>query len=290
MSEVVKGDPKQEEIQRYKIVWRDSAESCWPDVEQYLKQGKKVLWVCNTVKDALEVYKAARDRGVERKTIRLYHSRFRYRDRVRRQNVVIASFKPKRSRACLAITSQVCEMSLDISADLMVTSLPPLPALVQRLGRLNRYAERNDPWPCLVYPFVGKPYDEPEQRQQMEDARKMIRDLDGKACSQAKLAEYLDAMTTQETWVESSTWLEGGWQSDPMPAREGDTSITVIREEDLEKITRRLGPEKPWTWTAQRLVPWTVPVLAGGFRWERRVGPYPLAERDSVQGQRTLTC
>ena len=85
--------------------------------------------MCNTVGDAVQ---AARDAatwaGV---TPIIYHSRFRYRDRVNRQHAVLAEFayhtdddkkgqrvKPGRS---LVIATQVCEMSLDIGADLMVT-------------------------------------------------------------------------------------------------------------------------------------------------------------------------
>lgn len=35
----------------------------------------------------------------------------------------------------------MAEMSLDLSATLLVTDLAPVPALIQRLGRLNRRAE-----------------------------------------------------------------------------------------------------------------------------------------------------
>jgi CRISPR-associated endonuclease/helicase Cas3 len=281
MGGVIKGDPEQEGIERYRIEMRDSSELCWPDVERYLKDGKKVLWVCNTVRDAFAILDAARARGISEDILKVYHSRFRYRERVERQEEVIARFKSG-AGACLAITTQVCEMSLDISADLLVTALPPLPALVQRLGRLNRFAEEDDPWLCLVYPFKGKPYDKQEHPQQIEDARNMIAALKGQPTSQATLAKYIDGMKTQETWVECSTWLEGGWQSESAPAREGDTSLTIIREEDIAAITRECGPQDPKTWTAQRLVPWTLPILADGFQWERRVGPYPLAPRGTV--------
>ena len=62
------------------------------------------------------------------------------KDRVNIQDRVIAAFKES-DTPCLAVTTQVCEMSLDISAQLMVTALPPFPSLVQRLGRVNRRGE-----------------------------------------------------------------------------------------------------------------------------------------------------
>src|SRR5262249_30797822 len=143
----------------------------------------------------------------------VYHSRFRYRDRVKRQEQVVAEFayhnegpnKGKRVKpgGCLVITTQVCEMSLDISADLMVTATCPLPALVQRLGRLNRYATGDDPWPCLVYPFEGDPYNaKPELiqthgdfRASMAAARTAVGKLADQPCSQSDLKPFLDGMT-----------------------------------------------------------------------------------------------
>src|SRR6185503_19631742 len=78
----------------------------------------------------------------------IYHSRFRYEDRVARHRDVIAAFR--RSGPALAVCSQVAEMSLDLSATLLVTDLAPVPALIQRLGRLNRRAREGDP----TRPFV----------------------------------------------------------------------------------------------------------------------------------------
>ena len=156
-----------------------------------------MLWVCNTVGDAVEAAQAARSwAGVEPI---IYHSRFRYRDRVNRQKELIRRFKS--DGPVLAITTQVCEMSLDISANLLVTAECPLPSLVQRLGRRNRYATGDDPWPCLTYPFQGMPYNEDPMHIQtrgdfiesMKACRETVATLEGQPCSQRMLAEQLDA-------------------------------------------------------------------------------------------------
>jgi CRISPR-associated endonuclease/helicase Cas3 len=116
MGEVIPGEAELENRLRYRLESRSSPEDCWPDVLQALKQGGKVLWVCNTVSDAVKVFQ----RGMERQIPTLiYHSRFRYRDRVARQRQVLAAFAPT-APPCLVVTTQVCEMSLDISADLLV--------------------------------------------------------------------------------------------------------------------------------------------------------------------------
>ena len=101
-----------------------------------------MLWVCNTVGEAVETARQAREWvGVNPSKIIIYHGRFRYRDRVSRQTQVINEFAyqqgaKRRVRAnagaALVVATQVCEMSLDISADLMVTAQCPLPSFVQR--------------------------------------------------------------------------------------------------------------------------------------------------------------
>jgi CRISPR-associated endonuclease/helicase Cas3 len=199
----------------------------------------------------------------------------------------------KKPGPSLVITTQVCEMSLDISADLMVTAECPLPSLVQRLGRLNRYATGDDPWPCLVYPFEGDPYNEkPEQIQTRGDyrvgmaaTRDLVRDLAGKPCSQRNLADRLDRMTESEEFKDYSAWLDDGWLTEPAQLRDADGGITLIREEDLHEIEQELGAEyaKPTKWTSGNLVPWTIPMLyRRGFQPTRRAGGYLVAAKGRV--------
>ncbi|HEY7425607.1 MAG TPA: CRISPR-associated helicase Cas3' [Gemmataceae bacterium] len=302
--EVIRGDPEMEKYKRYRLESRDSAEACRKDVADALQAGKKVLWVCNTVGDAVKTAHEARAWvGISETKIIVYHSRFRYRDRVKRQNEVIDEFayhtegeqKGQRVKPgpCLVIATQVCEMSLDISADLMVAAECPLPALVQRLGRLNRYASADDPWPCLVYPFQGDPYNEKPElvqtrgdyRPGMAATRGAVRKLAGQPCSQRDLAERLDRMTDAEKFEDYSAWLDDGWLSEPAQLRDGDGSITLIREEDLAEIVAELGPEhaKPSKWTSRSLVPWTIPMLyRRGFQPVRRMCGYPVAAQGTV--------
>jgi CRISPR-associated endonuclease/helicase Cas3 len=223
---------------------------------------------------------------------------------VERQREVIAEFayhsegekKGERVKpgAILVIATQVCEMSLDISADLMVTAECPLPALVQRLGRLNRYATADDPWRCLVYPLQGEPYNEKPEliqtrgdyRAGMSAARDAVRELAGKPCSQRDLAKRLDRMIEAEQIETYSAWLDDGWLAEPAQLRDGDGSVTLIRAEDLEEIEEELGPEhaKPSKWTSRSVVAWTIPMLyRRQFRPERKAGGYPVAATGTVE-------
>lgn len=298
---VIRGDRKMEEYLRYRLQSRESAAACQELAADTLRAGKKVLWVCNTVKDAIEIAKSASQWTSVEPIV--YHSRFRYRDRVTRQQVVLAEFKNYvegerdgqrvKPSASLVIATQVCEMSLDISADLLITAECPLPSLVQRLGRLNRYASSDDPWPCLVYAFQGDPYNEKPEliqtrgdcRASMAATRKLVNEMDGQACRQQDLADRLNLMQDAEQFETYSNWLDDGWLTEPGPVRDGDASITLIREEDLPEIKNELGAEnaKPTKWTSARLVPWTIPMLPNTqVRLEERKGGYPIAPVGTV--------
>lgn len=304
MGEIIEGDATLEGHKRYQLEATTELE-CWDKVIPALEKQQKVLWVCNTVGNAIRVAADARRRtGIEPI---VYHSRFRYRDRAGdgkkrkgRQREVVETFEYKRDAdgklvrvrpgPMLVVATQVCEMSLDVSADLMVTPECPLPSLVQRLGRLNRYATGDDPWTCLVYPFQGLPYNEiPEAIDlygdciaSMAATRKAVKELAGKSCSQADLAARLNEMKDAAVPEDYSALFDDGWVMEPMPVRDGDQSITVIWENDEGDIEAALGKNRKH-WSAGRLAPWTIPMnLRKGLRsfdWPK-AGPYPIAPAD----------
>ena len=252
--EPIGGDESEEGLGRYCLEWQEKKDNCWSAVSETLANGGKVLWVCNTVGDAVEVYRQAKEKVPEITPI-LYHSRFRYKDRVDIQDRVIDSFKEK-DAPCLAVTTQVCEMSLDISAQLMVTALPPFPSLVQRLGRLNRRGEVEKGARCLAYPFScrdGEPYRVSALKASNEIVRRLAGD--DKALSQATLKKELDTLIQKEELKLHSSWLDGGWESRQAPLRESGATITVLLEQDRKEIERAEQSGRG------KLAAWTVPVL-----------------------------
>ncbi|MBN2325947.1 MAG: CRISPR-associated helicase Cas3' [Candidatus Omnitrophica bacterium] len=211
-----------------------------PEVKDEYERGGKILWVCNTVDRAMEAYDRAKEAGLQ--TV-LYHSRFKYEDRVTQHGKVIDSFKE--DKPALAICTQVAEMSLDLSASLLVTDLAPVPSLIQRLGRLNRRARNNDPTcPFIVIEPVdrmGDPSILPYKSADYDSARQWLKKLPPKYISQMDLVhaweEDDEAKNRRPSYVHSA-WLDGGLCTQVLELRESSPGITVIQKEDLNRITK----------------------------------------------------
>lgn len=100
---------------------------------------EKVLVIYNTVKKAQEAYGHFEEIFPEIKKL-LIHSRFQRGDRFDRETDLKENFDSKKSEysPCLVVSTQVVEVSLDISFDRMITMCAPLDSLIQRFGRVNR--------------------------------------------------------------------------------------------------------------------------------------------------------
>ena len=71
----------------------------------------------------------------------LIHSRFRPEDRAAKIKQLLS---PPTNGGTIAITTQVVEAGIDVSAKTLFTELAPWASLVQRFGRCNRYGEHKD--------------------------------------------------------------------------------------------------------------------------------------------------
>ncbi|WP_345323466.1 CRISPR-associated helicase Cas3' [Novipirellula rosea] len=211
-------------------------------VRDEFDSGGRVLWISNTVE-------RTRKLGIELAdcSASVYHSRFIYKDRVDRHNEVTAMFD-SRDAGC-ATTSQVAEMSLDLKhTTLLITELAPIPALIQRLGRLNRAIhpgkpeEERPPRPFVVIEpirddgeFSSAPYDQSE----LEQARAWLSNLGAEPISQSQLVDAWRAIdTTSKVKAETSSWLTGGMETLVDSIRAAGYGVTVIRENDLQEIKR----------------------------------------------------
>ncbi len=109
-------------------------------LEQAFANSERVLLIYNTVKAAQGAYSRWKAEFPEVKTM-LVHSRFRRKDRYRLEKELTENFNNRTKNdysPCLVVSTQVVEVSLDISFDRMITECAPLDALIQRFGRVNR--------------------------------------------------------------------------------------------------------------------------------------------------------
>ena len=112
-------------------------------VERAARAGKAVLYIRNTVDDALDAHAELTARGLGPD---LFHARFALVDRLEIENRVVKAFG-KRSAAAeragtVLIATQVVEQSLDLDFDALITDLAPVDLLIQRAGRLWRHDRR----------------------------------------------------------------------------------------------------------------------------------------------------
>ncbi|WP_204368568.1 CRISPR-associated helicase Cas3' [Neosynechococcus sphagnicola] len=147
--EIIPGPPKLETLERYHIQHPSSDDAIWKAVQKCLAGKGKVLWVRNRVDWANDIYHQAKHKAKTNPdfagvSINVYHSRLRYKDRSHRHRQVIDNFNQD-GQAAFLVATQVAEMSLDLSADLLITDIAPVPSLIQRMGRLNRRATPEKP-------------------------------------------------------------------------------------------------------------------------------------------------
>jgi CRISPR-associated endonuclease/helicase Cas3 len=116
-----------------------------PILEKAFEQKEKVLVIFNTIGKAQNAYDSLSKRFPEVKSM-LIHSRYKRGDRVALETQLTEEFDAKYGlgrEACFVVSTQVVEVSLDISFDRMITQCAPLDGMIQRFGRINRKRDEN---------------------------------------------------------------------------------------------------------------------------------------------------
>jgi CRISPR-associated endonuclease/helicase Cas3 len=139
-------------LKRHKIEYCDDKQIEDLIVEkQNLLQKERTLILVNTVDKAQEVYRDLKEDLCGSRNTVLIHGDYAYRDRAKKEEQI--------NNADILVSTQVAEVSLDISFNLLITELSPIPSLIQRFGRVNRYgvtADKTNVFICK--PEHTKPY------------------------------------------------------------------------------------------------------------------------------------
>jgi CRISPR-associated endonuclease/helicase Cas3 len=251
-----------EEIPRYEFQ-RTDIEDAYLQAQAAVAAKKRVLWICNTVARAQKVRQLLAEE-YEVPT-RSYHSRFKYTDRVRQHRKIVRWFKQQKRRGgIVAVTTQVAEMSLDLDADLLISEVAPIPALIQRLGRLNRRVTPEHPGTprkaLFLTPDGALPYTEAELQlaeQWIDDLRSLEHPL-----RQIDLAVRFNALyPKEELQLDTRTgWLDSGWLAEPEEVRKPGYSVSIIMDEDKEACFQSkaeiIKRAIPMNYDAKRMKDW----------------------------------
>ena len=261
--EIISGSEHIEQQSRYRFFCQNNPD--WQRVEQELSNQGKVLWVCNQVNTAIAVYQEAKRKGLN---ALIYHSRYRYKDRVKHHRDVVSAFKPGNNQPVLAITTQVAEMSLDLSATLLISQIANPAGLIQRLGRLNRnYC--GHALDAIFYP--DDKIDRPYSKNELDKGLRLVQSF-SREVSQSDLAQWLEKLNEREEPDCQSILLDKSYQAYPTSLRKGGFNLTALLEEDVSLKDVRNLP-------LCELLAYTVPIPVNGEKvksWKKHKF-YPVA-------------
>jgi CRISPR-associated endonuclease/helicase Cas3 len=238
---------------RHRIKWIDRDEAKWL-VRGALDDRKRVLWVSNRVADCQGTFKAFYEDGYslpgETKAF-CYHSRFKLDDRKARHKQLIQAFQDAvkdgaKPQAILGATTQVCELSLDLDAEILVTELAPIASLIQRMGRCNRDSKkmrtREIGRVYVLRPEPGK--EKPYEKEELDVAKRFVNRLNGRDVSQDMLDRIYKRCDPREIefekvcpFLDSGPYAEAGEES----FRESDDfAVPCILDHDVENVLSSL--------------------------------------------------
>mgnify|MGYP006285515679 CR=1 FL=1 len=145
------------------------------------KHDRRSVAICNTVGRAQGLFADLRKQMGEETEVRLLHSRFLRDDRTSTEDWLRREFGRDQTRyraeSAILVATQVVEVGLDITSQVLHTELAPAASLVQRAGRCARYeGEEGDTY---IYELPlnrhGKPSYAPYLKEQSEICRRTRR-------------------------------------------------------------------------------------------------------------------
>lgn len=158
---------------------------------EYIEKGNKILVIVNTVPKTIEIAKILEEYSLPKNKTILLHSRYMYKDRKRKEEEI----EGKRKAPHILISTQISEVSLDISYDALFTEISSLPSMVQRFGRVNRYGTRVNYVNTYLYePTIKNEPHYPYSPSELSLARKLIKEVEGeKLKSEGQLLDIFNS-------------------------------------------------------------------------------------------------
>lgn len=134
---------------RVEVGWTDPDPNALAEVlSTALSGGGCAAVICNTVRRAQDVFGSLRERLSGQIEVDLFHARFPFNERDRREKRAIERFgkgDANRPERAVLVATQVIEQSLDLDFDIMVSEVAPVDLLLQRSGRMHRHDRQRPP-------------------------------------------------------------------------------------------------------------------------------------------------
>jgi CRISPR-associated endonuclease/helicase Cas3 len=254
-------------------------------LEKAFARGERVLLIYNTVKAAQEAYSRCKEAFPHVK-IMLIHSRFRRKDRYRLEKTLVDNFNDRKNldySPCLVISTQVVEVSLDISFDRMITECAPLDALIQRFGRVNRVRNAETigkikPIHVLAPEGSAKPY-------KKEIVERSFQQLPhGDVLRESDIQQKIDAVypTVDSKEIDMHiVYVNGQYKMQELSHYPKSVIVDALEIESVTCILesdRRAYEEGPW----ERRIELEIPVAWSAVKWsgnrypQLEVGSWPF--------------
>lgn len=139
--------PSQQKSRRYHLISTELTASAVLDRHLELESGGRSIAICNTVDRAQRLFEDLGTTIAQQKLdieVQLLHSRFYQEDRQQKETDLRREFGERRNErtvnSLIFVATQVVEVGLDITSDVLHTELAPANAILQRAGRCARYA------------------------------------------------------------------------------------------------------------------------------------------------------
>ena len=231
-------------------------------------QSKKSIVMCNRVENAQQIYKDIKKLVNEDKTkTLLIHSRFLDADRKEKEEEIKRLFSKSNNKSnVILVSTQVIEVGIDITSDIMHTEISAIDSFLQRIGRCARY--RNQSGQIYVYDVLNEgenkylPYNEKVTLKTF----KALREIKGQVLTPEISQKIIDRVYSKETDVDavanekvncsSDEFIKESWKL-PDKNRFKDLIRNVIA---CSIVIQDWIPDKmsPYNYPSLSISPWTL--------------------------------
>ncbi|MCK8816755.1 CRISPR-associated helicase Cas3' [Natroniella sulfidigena] len=168
---------------------------------------KKSIVMCNRVDNAQQIYQDLKTKiEAEEEDIDLFliHSRFLDKDRKEKEAKIKDKFSKDNDESnVILVSTQVIEVGIDITSDIMHTEISTIDSFLQRIGRCARY--QNQKGKVYVYDVLNEgdmkylPYNEEATLKTFE----ALREIDGEVLTAELSQKIIDRVYSEETDIDA---------------------------------------------------------------------------------------